>query len=303
MPQKHRDPKVSVCVITYNQEKYIRECLQSIVDQVTDFEFEVIVGDDCSTDGTKFIIEEFVSKYPTLIRPIYQEKNIGGGVNNFLTVHKHAKGDYVAQIDGDDLMLFGKLQKQAEFLDMHSSCTVVWHRVNCFNDEEGFVSGEEFDYSMIPNGVVTFSAGLRYGSLASSSSTMYRRMARRTIEPEFPFLDLFYSWEYLSVGWGKVLDEVLGEYRMGVSNSISKRRTRFIRFLNFHHAEYFLEKYPEHRKDIFIFALSNLLVDLNNLRLTSRYFFLLCVKSVTFVSPIEFASHIRQYLKLRSPNL
>ena len=46
-------PKASVCVITYNQEAYIRECLQSIVDQMTDFDFEVIVGDDCSCDGTR----------------------------------------------------------------------------------------------------------------------------------------------------------------------------------------------------------------------------------------------------------
>ena len=59
-----RPPKVSVCVVTYNQEKYIRQCLQSIVDQETDFDFEVIVADDCSTDRTSCIVQEFADKYP-----------------------------------------------------------------------------------------------------------------------------------------------------------------------------------------------------------------------------------------------
>jgi glycosyltransferase involved in cell wall biosynthesis len=59
MEMTAKNPKVSVCVVSYNQEKYIRQCLQSIVDQATDFDFEVIVGDDFSTDGTRVIIEEF----------------------------------------------------------------------------------------------------------------------------------------------------------------------------------------------------------------------------------------------------
>src|SRR5450759_3411095 len=68
-------PKVSVCVVTYNQEKFIRQCLQSIVDQETDCDFEVIVGDDCSTDGTRDIVREFAERYPTMIKVILQDTN------------------------------------------------------------------------------------------------------------------------------------------------------------------------------------------------------------------------------------
>ena len=57
-----KPPKVSVCVVTYNQEKYVAQGLQSIVDQETDFDFEIIVGDDCSTDGTREILENFKEK-------------------------------------------------------------------------------------------------------------------------------------------------------------------------------------------------------------------------------------------------
>ena len=72
-----KKPKVSVCVVTYNQEKYIRQCLQSIVDQETDFDFEVIVSDDCSMDGTCAIVQEFVEKYPGMVKPIFHDRNMG----------------------------------------------------------------------------------------------------------------------------------------------------------------------------------------------------------------------------------
>ena len=74
-------PKVSVAVITYNQENYIGECLQSILEQVVDFDFEIIVGDDCSTDETPSIIESFTEKYPHLIRLLCQGENTGGTKN------------------------------------------------------------------------------------------------------------------------------------------------------------------------------------------------------------------------------
>lgn len=110
-----KTPKVSVCVVTYNQEKYIRQCLQSIVDQETDFDFEVIVGDDCSTDGTRAIVQEFAEKYPDIVIPIFHEKNIGG-TQNYFSVHKLAKGEYVAHIDGDDWWLPNKLSYQVNII-------------------------------------------------------------------------------------------------------------------------------------------------------------------------------------------
>ena len=70
--------KLSVRVITYNQERYIGQCLQSLVDQNGSFDFEVVVGDDCSTDGTKAVVQEFVESYPGIVRAIFQEKNTGG---------------------------------------------------------------------------------------------------------------------------------------------------------------------------------------------------------------------------------
>lgn len=121
-----KTPKVSVCVVTYNQEKYIRECLQSIVDQETDFDFEVIIGDDCSTDGTTGIVEEFINKYSGKVKALIHKKNVGPAVN-YCKTHALATGKYVAHLDGDDCALQGKLQAQYEALEKNKSCVMSTH--------------------------------------------------------------------------------------------------------------------------------------------------------------------------------
>ena len=75
------DIQVSVCVVTYNQENYIAECLESLVNQVTNFRYEIIVGEDYSTDGTRAIVQRYVEKYPNLIVPLFYKNNIGAVEN------------------------------------------------------------------------------------------------------------------------------------------------------------------------------------------------------------------------------
>ena len=297
-----KKPKVSVCVVTYNQEKYIRQCLQSIVDQETDFDFEVIVSDDCSTDETRAIVREFAEKYPRLVKPIFHEKNIGA-FKNFVTTHNIANGELVSHCDGDDLFLPEKLQKQVIFFEKNSGCTVVWHRMNLFDDCGNFFPGEAGDYSMFTNGIVTFEKALRFGAIAAHSSIMYRKCARKTNFPDFDTLDLFYSWEYLCSGWGIILDDILGEYRVDSSGAISKSPNFKIKELYAHHAEYFFKKFPEKRTDIFIFSLTNFLIDLKNRRKTSINFLCLALRSYRLISINEFMAHLKETNKLRVPTL
>ena len=81
------DIQVSVCVVTYNQENYIAECLESLVNQVTNFRYEIIVGEDCSTDGTRAIVQRYVEKYPDLIVPLFYKENVGP-VGNIKHIYK-----------------------------------------------------------------------------------------------------------------------------------------------------------------------------------------------------------------------
>ena len=128
MRDSEGDIQVSVCVVTYNQEKYIAECLESLVNQQTKFKFEIIVGEDCSTDNTRLIVQEYVNKYPNLIVPLFYNKNVGA-VENIKQVYKKAKGKYIAHVDGDDVALQNKLQAQFEVLESSLSCNVCSHNM------------------------------------------------------------------------------------------------------------------------------------------------------------------------------
>ena len=113
--------KVSVLCTAYNHEKYIRDALEGFVSQRTDFPFEVLVNDDCSSDGTADIIREYAGKYPNIIRPFYQEKNLysqGGMTHLFASVfYPNAHGEYMALCEGDDYWPDPeKLQRQVSFL-------------------------------------------------------------------------------------------------------------------------------------------------------------------------------------------
>jgi len=285
-------PLVSVCVITYNQEKYIRQCLQSIVDQVTDFPFEVSVGEDCSTDGTRLVVKEFEERYPGIVKAIYQEKNIDGGNHNFLTVHNAARGEYVAHVDGDDYFLPKKLQIQKLFLQNNSEFSLAWHR-EIIIDSSGKYLKESKNMEMVyENGVITLDKLLRYGMAGFHSSLMYRRSARKSFSSSFQTLDLFYSLEYLCSGKGMLLDEVLGGYRL-MENTLNSNKNLKVRQLAAHHVGHFYEKNPTYRKDVFLYALTNILRDLKHQRSTYRDFFNLARKSFCWISPRELINHLK----------
>lgn len=121
--------KVSVICIVYNHEKYLRDALEGIVMQKTDFPFEVIVHDDASTDNSAEIIREYKKKYPELIIPIYQIVNqYSLGVPIAQSVLPFCRGEYVAYCEGDDYWSCDKkLQVQIDFLDSHSDYTLCGH--------------------------------------------------------------------------------------------------------------------------------------------------------------------------------
>lgn len=147
------DIQVSVCIVTYNQEKYIAECLESLVTQQTSFKFEIIVGEDCSTDGTRAIVQQYVEQYPDLIVPLFYEENVGA-VENVKRVYKAAKGKYIAHMDGDDMALPNKLQRQFDILEANPDCSICVHNMNAVDVksqkmDRAFLLFEEKKYSLI----------------------------------------------------------------------------------------------------------------------------------------------------------
>lgn len=119
---------LSITVITFNQEQFINKTLDSILNQDINFSYEIIVGDDASQDNTQKIIQEYTLKHPNIIRPVFREENIGHTAN-YIETTKLCKGKYISHIDGDDLMLPGKLQKQVDYLEANPKCSIVHHPV------------------------------------------------------------------------------------------------------------------------------------------------------------------------------
>lgn len=296
--------KVSVCVVTYNHENYIADCLQSIVSQQTDFDFEIIICDDCSTDKTREIINSFKSDFPSLIKVYFHSENIGA-FKNWVFAHNQAKGTYISHMDGDDKALPNKLQKQADFLDNNTTFNATWHLVDFFNDRGDWMSGlNSSSLDVFDNGVVDFDNALAIGSIATNSSIMYRKSARFTHSPDFEVLDLFYTWEYLSTGLGKILPDVLGAYRINSSSSVSTHNSLKVKKLYAEHANYYLEKFPEKKKYIFSFVCVNLLSDIKNQRHQSAYdFFKLTLKTISFPSLFLFPLFLMKSFSFKSPKI
>ena len=128
-------PLVSIWCITYNQENFIEECLNSFIMQKVNFPIEIVISIDCSTDSTQNIIDEFKSKYPTIIKDVSPKTNIGV-VNNFWNAFNSCKGKYIALCEGDDFWTDeSKLQKQIDFLESNPDFTLCFHGVRVFYED------------------------------------------------------------------------------------------------------------------------------------------------------------------------
>lgn len=125
------EPKVSVVLISYNEENYIAQALESIIRQKTDFAYEIICHDDASTDATQEIILEYQDKYPELIVTVFQSENkMQTGEHNIPMEYCYpvARGKYIAYCDGDDYWTDDyKLQKAYDYLEGHPDYTMCLH--------------------------------------------------------------------------------------------------------------------------------------------------------------------------------
>lgn len=146
------NPVLSVCVQTYNQVEFIRESLESILQQKTSFKFEVLIGDDNSTDGTTEICKEFATSYPDKVRLFLHNRknNIKvddnyTGLFNSLYNFFSARGRYIAYCDGDDFWTDQyKLQKQVDFLESNPSVSLCYHRAILVDKSGAKMENEDF---------------------------------------------------------------------------------------------------------------------------------------------------------------
>lgn len=174
--------KLSVSLVTFQEQPYVRQALEAALQQRTDFPFEVIVGDDASTDGTQDVLKDIAAHNPDQVTLLLAKENYGDfGLSNFMATIDACQGEYVAFLDGDDYWTAtDKLQRQVDFLDAHPQCALCVHRVKHVSDNgfyqlspqppgtRGITSVHEIDKLLIEN-------------FAPKISTMVRKSAIDTV--------------------------------------------------------------------------------------------------------------------------
>jgi len=189
-----KSPKVSVSIIAYNHEKYIAACLDSVVSQVTNFDFEIVVSDDCSKDRTAEIIADYALRYPDLIKPIYRNPNLGSRRNAIKTIEA-CIGNYIALLEGDDFWVDNnKLQVQADYLDKNQDCAFCFTNNYTFYEDRPEKKEICFTEKNKPPEKFDVTFFIKHNTLIPNNTKMFRREVQPKDFPEY-FFDS-YSWDW-----------------------------------------------------------------------------------------------------------
>ena len=215
--------RVSVLVTTYNHEPYIARALDGVLEQVGAQPWEVIVGDDCSTDGTRAIVRDYARRYPEVVRAVLPERNLGGaGMNIWAELLRQSRGRYIAGMDGDDYWTCpDKLRRQADYLDEHLECSMVFHNASyVFGD----VPADEL-YNPPEQSPVLSTEELLTWCPAASCSPLFRRQAIHPL-PEWYFRLPVGDWPlyFMAAEAGEIhyIPDVMGVYRIHPDGEYSK---------------------------------------------------------------------------------
>ncbi|MFE3846680.1 glycosyltransferase [Flavobacterium sp. LB3P45] len=222
-------PLLSVCLITYNHENYIRQAIESVLMQKVNFDWELIIAEDCSTDTTRAIVLEYKEKYPDFIKLILQEKNVGPA-KNWKNLIETPKSKYIAYFEGDDYWTDPlKLQKQIDFLEFNPDYVLCFHQVNLLKPNGEIV--DDF-ITKVPENYETIETLARLGNYIHTPSVVFRNIiiSFPTEFEQSPMGDYFLYMLLAQDGKLKYLKEKMAIYREGVG--IWSAKSEYLRNLN-----------------------------------------------------------------------
>lgn len=250
------DIKISVVLIVYNHEQYVRQAMDSILMQEVDFKYEIIVGEDKSTDCSREILREYKDKYPDRIVLLFHKRNVGA-TKNIYSAFRKARGEYITCLEGDDYWIDPKkLQRQVDFLDRNLEYIGVSHIIEARDQQGNYISRHPSSEKIIDKDV-TADLFLR-GYYFSAVATVFRNIFINRTEDYSVYYkahpvvgDFTLCMLLLDKGKIKVLDEVMSVYRCrraeGESNynSLSNPLKQYMDHINLLNAvdRYFKGKY------------------------------------------------------------
>lgn len=246
-------PLVSVAIITYNQKSYLQECIESCLSQ--DYpNFEIVVADDCSTDGTQEMLREYEVKHPGKFVLRLAKRNQGITPNSNVA-HFACSGKYIAWMGGDDLMLPQKLSRQVSFMEANENCTICYSDSEVFESSSGKIIGYSRDLSPCIDGNMQHM--IRYGCFVGGCTAMVKRNATpiKGFDMRVPTASDWLYWVESLAGGGEVnyINCVLSKHRRQDNNVTSNSKNNFrIELLQDHliSASIILSKYPFYYKDV-----------------------------------------------------
>lgn len=227
--------KVSILCITYNHAPFIAQCLDSFLSQKTNFEFEIIIHDDASTDNTSKIIHQYAKQYPKKITPIYAKKNEYSKNPHFFIAKllPYIHGKYVAFCEGDDYWTdTHKLQIQYDYMENHSLCTLLFHNTDIlymntgkieYNQDKNIYGNLQTpDNNYTPDNIQS----CRFATHASvpSASEFFRTKDIKNLPKCFytpPCADLPLELILSSKGYAHYIPKSMSMYRKSAGSSVS----------------------------------------------------------------------------------
>lgn len=304
--------KLSVLLITYNHERFISKALDSILMQKVNFDFEIIIGEDCSKDNTRRIVVEYQARHPEKIRLLLREKNVGL-INNFIDAYHSCKGEYIATMDGDDYWISpDKLQKQVDFLDQHLDFAICFHPVFVFYEEENHKPGSIWPND--PKEVSTIVDLLEDNFIPTPAAVF-----RNGLFGEFPegiqsLLMEDWPLHVLNSQYGRIgcLNEVMGAYRVhsgGMWSSLKKIST-YLEHIKFYkwvdpHLKYNYHDIINRKLDDNYIKLVNLYENQGNIHKARNY----AMKRFTLFHPwknnpnhVQYLSKVKLSIRLYFPS-
>lgn len=216
--------KLSVHMITFNHAHFIAKALDSILMQRVSFEYEIVIGDDCSTDGTTEILKDYQRRWPDRVKPVFHATNVGM-VRNAMETLANCRGEYVAFLEGDDYWTDpDKLQMQVDYLEEHDGCAICHHKVDHLAWPEGRIIREfpPLKYRAFQSD----GESLAKFNYIQTCSVVFRRKLLPPLDAQFQELSLG-DWPLFVLlsqrGWIGYVDRTMAHYRVHANNSWNSR--------------------------------------------------------------------------------
>jgi glycosyltransferase involved in cell wall biosynthesis len=205
---------VSVDMITYIHEKFIAQAIEGVLMQKTSFPFELVIGEDYSTDNTAAIVAEYAQKYPDIIKARCNKKNLGMLINGFKTLQE-CTGKYIALCEGDDYWTDPlKLQKQVDFLEQHPDYFLCAHRTEkLFEETKEFLDDQKDLFIESGNREISIHNFLN-PYILKTNTVLFRNSFDFYNMPQKGFKDIFLFALILDKGKGICLNEIMSIYRV-----------------------------------------------------------------------------------------